>query len=111
MEDIQKGMYERAKAKFESKIKKANEWGQFMIDLNDRNVVLTPWCENRECEEKIKVRSGIESKQMAAEGETQLTGQAKTLCVPLDAEPITEGVNCFHCGQPAKVRVLWGRSY
>ncbi len=59
LEDIQKGMYERARAKFESKIRKANDWAQFMVDLNDRNVVLTPWCENRECEEKIKVRSGI----------------------------------------------------
>lgn len=48
---------------------------------------------------------------MAAEGQTQLTGQAKTLCVPLESEPITEGLKCFHCGKDAKVRVFWGRSY
>lgn len=111
LDDIQKGMYDKAKAKFEAKIRKAEKWDEFMQYLNERNVVLTPWCEDRKCEEKIKERSGIESKQMASEGETQLTGQAKTLCVPLDAEPITEGLKCFHCQEPAKVRVFWGRSY
>lgn len=48
---------------------------------------------------------------MANEGEVQLTGQAKTLCVPLEYEPLAEGTKCFHCGETAKVRVFWGRSY
>jgi hypothetical protein len=30
-----------------------------MTYLNERNVVLTPWCEDRACEEKVKERSGI----------------------------------------------------
>lgn len=42
-------MYERAKAKFDAKIRKADVWEDFMTHLNERNVVLTPWCENREC--------------------------------------------------------------
>jgi len=42
-------MFAKAKAKFESKIKKADKWQDFMSSLNERNVVLTPWCEKREC--------------------------------------------------------------
>lgn len=45
------------------------------------------------------------------EGDNTLTGQAKTLCVPLEHEPLQEGLKCFHCGGEVKVRVYWGRSY
>ena len=54
-----------------------------MKNLNSRNVVLTPWCYEAACEEKVKERSGIETKEAVLEGEGSLTGQAKTLCVPL----------------------------
>jgi hypothetical protein len=43
-------MYEKAKERFEAKKKKASTWEEFMVHLNERNVVITPWCENRECE-------------------------------------------------------------
>ena len=68
------------------KEKKADNWDDFLNHLNNRNVVLTPWCENMECEEKIKERSGKESKEI--EGENTLAGSAKTLCVPLEFEPL-----------------------
>lgn len=108
--EIQKGMYQRARERFDSKLKKSDTWEGFMNELNQRNVVLTPWCKNNQCEDKVKERSGIESKAMANEGEVSLTGQAKTLCIPLDYEPLN-GEKCFHCGEEAKVRVIWGRSY
>jgi len=41
----------------------------------------------------------------------QLTGQGKTLCIPLEQEPVKEGEKCFACEKLAKQRVLWGRSY
>ena len=52
------------------------------------------------------------------EDEALLTGSAKTLCIPFrmgkqasgQEEPFN-GVNCFFCGQQAKVTALWGRSY
>lgn len=50
LNEIQKGMYEKAKSKFDGKIKKADKWEDFMLHLNERNVVLTPWCESRQCE-------------------------------------------------------------
>lgn len=82
-----------------------------MTELNKKNVVLTPWCEGKECEEKVKERSGIETKEGLFDAESSLTGSAKTLCIPLEYEPIKAGEVCFHCQKEAKVRVLWGRSY
>lgn len=111
LDKIQHDMYERALSRFNDKIKNASNWQDFMSHLNSKNVVLTPWCEKRECEEKVKERSGIETKEGVVEGENSLTGQAKTLCVPLQYEPLSSGDKCFHCGDVAKVRVYWGRSY
>lgn len=51
---------------------------------------MVPWCNQIKCEETIKERSGKESKQSALEGEAILTGQAKTLCIPLDSEALGE---------------------
>ena len=81
-----------------------------MTHLNNRNVVLVPWCEGSECEEKVKERSALETKQGLFEAQNTLTGSAKTLCIPLEHDPITNQ-KCFHCGKDAKVRVIWGRSY
>ena len=108
---IQKGMFDKAKANFDSKLKHESTWEGFMTELNKNNVILVPWCSSTDCEEKIKERSGIESKAMANEGEALLTGQAKTLCIPLDHEPLKAGDKCFHCGEEAKMRIIWGRSY
>lgn len=38
-------MYIKAKEKFDSKIRKADKWDKFITFLNERNVVLTPWCQ------------------------------------------------------------------
>jgi len=56
------------------------------------------------------LRSKEEAGQLSA-SESHLTGAAKTLCIPLEQEPIKEGEKCFFTGKPAKKRVLWGRSY
>jgi len=52
-----------------------------MAHLNAPSVVETPWCKEPSCEEKVKERSGIESKM---DEEASLTGSAKTLCIPLE---------------------------
>jgi prolyl-tRNA synthetase len=54
LEKIQESMYERAVQRFNDKAKQAGNWQDFMTHLNSRNVVLTPWCEIKECEEKVK---------------------------------------------------------
>lgn len=51
-------MYTRAKERMDAVTSDASEWNEFMTKLNERKVILTPWCEDRKCEEKIKERSG-----------------------------------------------------
>lgn len=111
LEKIQNNMFQNALNRLNERKKNASTWEEFMTELNKKNVVLTPWCEERHCEEKVKERSGIETKEGMFDAENSLTGAAKTLCVPLEYEAIKEGETCFHCQKPAKVRVFWGRSY
>ncbi len=90
---------------------KAYNWEQFMSELNQKKIVLTPWCEEEESEKIVKERSKEESKTAENEGEEILTGAAKTLCLPLDQPPLPEGTKCFITGKPATKWALWGRSY
>ena len=55
-----------------------------MSELNQKKIVLTPWCEEEESEKLVKERSKEESKTAENEGEEILTGAAKTLCLPLE---------------------------
>ncbi|CAD8048968.1 unnamed protein product [Paramecium sonneborni] len=113
LDNIHNSMLSKAKIELNQRIKKADNWNEFMQHLNQRNTILTKWCERTECEEQIKAKSGSESKEkdLEIDGQIQLTGSAKTLCIPLNQEEILEGQKCFHCGCQAKRYVLWGRSY
>lgn len=108
LDRIHEEMYAVAKRKMDEKTFSAGNWSEFMAALNKAGVVRTPWCQKMECEEQVKVRSAQESKLSAAEA--VMSGAAKTLCIPLEQEPLHEA-SCFHCGSPAEKWVLWGRSY
>jgi prolyl-tRNA synthetase len=121
LEDIQQSMFQRAKQNKDEHTVTCRTWDEFLTALDGRNVVLAPWCEVDSCEEAIKTKSGEAAKaaveETKAEGEAaeasgeKLTGAAKSLCMPFNAPEIPKGCKCFHCGQPAKKWVLWGRSY
>lgn len=115
LEKIHEDMYNRALKTRDEHLIDAYTWEEFMTALNGRNIVLTPWCYESECEKKVKDRSKEESlKQMAEAGEEEevLTGAAKTLCLPFDPKtPLKDGDKCFHCGKEAKIKALWGRTY
>eukprot|EP00245_Coleochaete_scutata_P004797 TRINITY_DN17796_c0_g1_i1.p1 TRINITY_DN17796_c0_g1~~TRINITY_DN17796_c0_g1_i1.p1 ORF type:complete len:545 (-),score=127.98 TRINITY_DN17796_c0_g1_i1:357-1991(-) len=100
LEEIQKGLLERAREERDSCIQTVYDWADFIPALDAKKMVLAPWCDEEEVEEDVKKRS--------AEGEG---GAAKTLCMPFDAMPLPEGTLCFASGKPAKKWALWGRSY
>lgn len=108
-------MFERAKQNRDDHVVDAFTWEEFMKALNGRNIVLTPWCQENECETTVKDKSKEESlkiMQEAGEDEEVLTGSAKTLCQPFAPKtPLKDGDKCFHCGKDAKIKALWGRSY
>lgn len=115
LNQIHDDMYKRAETTRDSHMKTAYNWTDFMTALNNRNIVLTPWCDEGAEEEKVKDRTKEESlKHMKEAGEEEevLTGSAKTLCIPFNPiVPLKEGDKCFFTGKPAKVMALWGRSY
>lgn len=115
LNQIHDDMYERARQTRDNHLKVAYNWEDFMTAVNGRNIVLTPWCDEGQEEERVKEKSKDESlKQMqeAGEDEEVLTGAAKTLCIPFEPiVPLKDGDKCFFTGKPAKVMALWGRSY
>lgn len=108
---MQQDMFNKAKQVRDDHIGRAYNWEEFMAELNKKNIVLTPWCESEESEQEVKNRSKEESSKAENEGEEILTGAAKTLCIPLDQDPLPEGTKCFITGKPATKWALWGRSY
>lgn len=110
--DIHTTMYTNAVARFEAARATASDFKEFMANLNQKKMILTPWCDDSACEKKVKELSGMLSK--AEETEQDMSGSAKTLCKPLAQDPVPAGTKCFaheHCGKDAKVYCYWGRSY
>jgi prolyl-tRNA synthetase len=105
-------MFNRAKAKRDEKMCQVTTWADFMTALEKNCLVLTPFCDQEEWEEKVKVMSREESLRGEAEEATcAVSVAAKTLCKPFDQPELPAGTPCFVSGLPATTWVLWGRSY
>ncbi len=93
LEEIQKDMFEVCKARRVEKTKVATTLDE-MIKLmeEDQCFLKTMWCEDVECENKIK----------------ELTG-AHSRCIPFEQEHLSDV--CPVCGRKATKMVVWGRQY
>lgn len=117
LDEIQKTMFEKAKATRDAHVVQVTDWKDFVPNLELNNLVLTPWCggEHEDWEEWVKNTSREESlKNRGEEGEDERTSTsvaAKTLCIPFDQPELLEGTKCIASGMPATCWVLWGRSY
>ena len=47
-------MFNKAKTERDESMAKAYNWEQFMSELNQKKIVLTPWCEEEESEKLVK---------------------------------------------------------
>lgn len=119
LETIHNDMLAKATKERDSHIVQVTDWEKVVPVLDEKNMILAPFCDNPECEEMIKKKTAEISKQEAEkEGEEshKLTGAAKTLCAPFDQpSEIPEGTNCIAhaigCPTGAKKWYLFGRSY
>ena len=141
LDTIHADMFKKAKAGRDEKLVQVTKWADFVPALNKHCLVLTPFCDEAEWEDKVKVRrrsvftmdsqfslshtpapappsaaaqkmSREEVLQGTLEADTTATSvAAKTLCKPFDQPPLPEGTPCFVSGKPATTWVLWGRSY
>ncbi|KAJ2554897.1 hypothetical protein EV175_002435 [Coemansia sp. RSA 1933] len=115
MVNIQDEMLARARATMDSRIKTVYKWEDFVPTLNNKCLVLTPWCERSDCEDQIKDRSARDVQGDEPEDEKAPSMGAKSLCLPFkqpQENPIVPGTTkCVQCGQDAKRYALFGRSY
>jgi prolyl-tRNA synthetase len=94
LEQIQKEMFERAKAHRDSHIYDAHNYEEFTEIANTKpGFIRAMWCGDVECENKIKEDLAVTSR-----------------CMPFnDQEHISDVCAC--CGKPAKKLVYWGKAY
>ncbi len=117
LEEIQQGLFEKAKKFRDNHLVQVTEWKDFVPNLEKHNLVLTPWCggEHKDWEEWVKNKSREESLAASGEAEedvrTSTSVAAKTLCIPFNQPELPPGTKCFASGKDAKCWVLWGRSY
>lgn len=98
-------MLAKATAERDSRISHATSFEEFMCALDNKNIIMAPWCGVSECEADIKSRST----KFGPGGAVVSTG-AKTLCIPYESRPC-EGARCIGCSKPATHHTLFGRSY
>jgi prolyl-tRNA synthetase len=124
MTQMYQDMFNKAKREKEERIRQVTTWADFMTAVNSKCVALAPWCGRKACEASIKKRSGeaaeIEEVEVNTEDDTaeaaaaaaiQMTGSAKSLCVPLAQPELAAGTCCVGCEDPAINWTMFGRSY
>uniref|UniRef100_A0A1B6CM59 proline--tRNA ligase n=1 Tax=Clastoptera arizonana TaxID=38151 RepID=A0A1B6CM59_9HEMI len=106
---VHDNLLKKANEDLTSHTKITRDWKEFCHHLDNKNIILAPFCGNIPCEDKIKQDSAREE----SEPGSPAMG-AKSLCIPFDQlEGIKSGTKCVHpeCKEPAKFYTLFGRSY
>ncbi|KAJ3276423.1 ribose-phosphate pyrophosphokinase 1 [Terramyces sp. JEL0728] len=110
LEVIQKDMFQKAKKERDEHLVRLETWDSFVETLNNKNIILSPWCERVDCEKDVKERSA-RTDDGAEQDEKAPSMGAKTLCIPFEQpkDGVNENTKCFACGQKAVSYTLWGR--
>ncbi len=91
--DIQNSLLEKHKKFTQDNTFKVNSYDEFKKIMSaTRGFISAHWCENSDCETKIKQDT-----------------KATTRCLP-DGQPEENGI-CIYCGKPSKHRWLFAQSY
>lgn len=94
LEEIQKHMYETARAHIQTHTFEAHTYEEFKKTSEEKpGFIRAMWCGDQACEDKIKEELSVTSRCMPFEGNE-----------PIDSK-------CVCCGKPAKHLVLWGKAY
>ncbi|KAF5270207.1 hypothetical protein FQA39_LY08421 [Lamprigera yunnana] len=111
LDNIQQYLFNKASEDFSNHTVQITEWSQFTPNLNKKNVILTPFCGENDCEDKIKADSTRDASEAAEVGAPSMG--AKSLCIPLEQPPMKANARCIHpdCNNKPKFYALFGRSY
>jgi prolyl-tRNA synthetase len=90
--DVQASLLRRARADRDARTVTADDRASLIAALQaQRGFVLAPWCERPACELEIKAETGAVSRVIIDE--------------------VLSGQTCAYCGQPARARAYFARSY
>ncbi|KAM3722197.1 Bifunctional glutamate/proline--tRNA ligase [Dirofilaria immitis] len=109
LEKIHSSMYNRILETRESHTKIVMEWNDFRSLLDQKFILLSPFCGRVECEDEIKkdsMRDEQNDPHAPAMG-------AKTLCIPFEQPDISLPTKCINknCSEKPQFFALFGRSY
>ncbi|KAH8312817.1 hypothetical protein KR044_013065 [Drosophila immigrans] len=110
LETIHESMLAKAQLDLSSHTKIVKSWPQFCSLLEQKNMLLSPFCGDTGCEDKIKADSARDEE---AEPGAPAMG-AKSLCIPFEQPaPIDSYDKCINpsCFNKPKFYTLFGRSY
>jgi len=94
LDDIQKGIYDKALAFRDSRVEKCDSWEEFKEKIPTGKFLLCHWDGTTETEQKIK-------------DETKATIR----CIPVDSYVCEEEGKCIYTGKPSSKRVVFAISY
>ncbi|KAJ5141886.1 Transcription initiation factor IIA small chain (TFIIA 13.5 kDa subunit) [Penicillium atrosanguineum] len=117
LETIQADMLKRATIEFDAHRKIITKWDEFVPELNQKNLLMVPFCLTEACEDQIKDMSARKAEEDSGEAEDAKAPSmgAKSLCIPFDQpEGLEKGVTeCINpkCSLKAEKWCMFGRSY
>lgn len=112
IDEMHNSMLEAARAVTKEHTKQCTTFADFITHLNQKNRCLVPFCCRGDCEENVKKRSKEESVAQQTDLTFELSGAAKSLCIPFEQPNLEAGTKCFgECGADAVSWCLFGRSY
>ena len=93
LDDVQKGLYDKAKKNMDDHIYTAYSLEEAK-ELQEKNggFIKTMWCGDLQCELDMKEKAGMSSR-----------------CIPFQQEHLSDVCAC--CGKPAKRMIYWGVAY
>ncbi|KAF4444678.1 proline--tRNA ligase [Fusarium acutatum] len=115
LETIQADMYSKAEKSFREHRLTITKWEDVLPALDNKNVVLIPFCGAPKCEDRIKELTTREDQPDVPENQKLATMGMKSLCVPFEQpEGIVPGeTKCLNpeCQGNADKWTMFGRSY
>ncbi|MDE1866636.1 MAG: proline--tRNA ligase [Thaumarchaeota archaeon] len=92
LDEIQKGLFEKAKMMLENGIKNVSDFAQFKKEIEDGMFLYSSWCGDQKCEETVKESTGADIR-----------------VIPFDEK--RTNAPCIVCGKPSKVDVMFAKGY
>uniref|UniRef100_A0A0K8SGP1 Bifunctional glutamate/proline--tRNA ligase n=1 Tax=Lygus hesperus TaxID=30085 RepID=A0A0K8SGP1_LYGHE len=111
LNSIQASMLQKATNDLHEHMKVCTDWRDFCNQLENKNIIQSPFCGRVGCEDKIK----NDSAKTDTECDVQAPSMgAKSLCIPFEPlRPLSPNDKCIHpeCNTKPQFITLFGRSY